>query len=265
MKIRIITAIIAIALFFPIVFYGNWPFYLIMYVIGSIGVLELLKMRKQNIYPVPTIITLLLLWSLLFPYSDNIMIGNFHFTKVEITLLVVLLLLSYTVLLKNKFTFEDAGFFVLSAIYVGLGFFYFIQTRDADQGLIYIFYGILVILATDTGAYFFGRAFGKRKLWPEISPNKTIEGAVGGILLSCIIAIIFHSFVPVHSSTFVVLIVTILASAFGQIGDLVESAFKRHYEVKDSGKILPGHGGILDRFDSWLFVFPLLHFIQFFS
>lgn len=261
MKQRIITAVIAILLFFPIVFFGDWPFRILMYIIATIGVLELLIMRKTANYPVPTFITLLLLWALLYPED-----GQLFATKSEITLFAVLLLLAYTVLVKNKFTFEDAGFLVLSAIYVGLGFYYFIQTREVtNDGLVYIFYAILVILATDTGAYFFGRAFGKRKLWPKISPNKTIEGAIGGIILACVVALVFHMFFPVHSSIIIVLIVTILASAFGQVGDLVESAFKRHYDVKDSGKILPGHGGILDRFDSWLFVFPLLHFIHFIS
>ncbi|GAE91590.1 phosphatidate cytidylyltransferase [Gracilibacillus boraciitolerans JCM 21714] len=177
----------------------------------------------------------------------------------------VLLLLSYTVLVKNKFTFEDAGFLILAAIYVGLGFYYFIQTREVENGLVYIFYAILVILSTDTGAYFFGRTFGKHKLWPQISPNKTVEGALGGIVVACIVAVIFQYFYNVHDSLLLVIVVTIIASIFAQIGDLVESAIKRHYNVKDSGKLLPGHGGILDRFDSWLFVFPLLHFIHFIS
>ena len=263
MKIRIITAVIAIALFFPLVYIGGWPFYIVMYIIGSVGVLELIKMRKTTYYPVPTIITLILLWALLFPYSEQGTLEILHITKLEVTLLAVLLLLAYTVLVKNKFTFEDAGFLVLSAIYVGLGFYYFIQTRVAEDGLVYIFYAILVILSTDTGAYFSGRAFGKRKLWPEISPNKTIEGAVGGIVLACVVAFVFQYFVLEHSSPIYVLIVTMIASIVAQIGDLVESAFKRYYDVKDSGKILPGHGGVLDRFDSLIFMVPFLHFIQF--
>ncbi|WP_112180875.1 MULTISPECIES: phosphatidate cytidylyltransferase [Paraliobacillus] len=251
---RVITAIIAILLFFPFVFIGGWPFYIVMFLIGSIGLLELLYMKKMTQYPIPTAFTLLLLWTLLF---------DFKIDKSEIMLIIVLLLLSYTVLVKNKFTFEDAGFLLLSAMYIGLGFYYFIETQQA--GLEFIFYGIVIILATDTGAYFFGKAFGKRKLWPEISPNKTIEGALGGIFLACVVAVIFQLIAPVHSSILIVLLVTIFASIFGQVGDLVESAFKRYYNVKDSGKILPGHGGILDRFDSWLFVFPFLHFIQFVS
>ncbi|GAA0298524.1 phosphatidate cytidylyltransferase [Gracilibacillus halotolerans] len=256
MLIRIITAIIAILFFFPFVFIGGLPFQIIMYIIGTLGLIEILRMRKITSYWVPTGLSLLLLWSLLIPKDILLMEHRF-----ELFMLFILLLLAYTVLLKNKFTFEDCGFLILSAIYVGLGFYYFMETREA--GLVYIFYAILVILSTDTGAYFFGRAFGKRKLWPEISPNKTIEGAVGGIFLAAVIAIVFNYFFPVHSSIIVVLFVTIAASIFAQIGDLVESAIKRYYNVKDSGKLLPGHGGILDRFDSWLFVFPMLHVIQF--
>ncbi|GGM21660.1 phosphatidate cytidylyltransferase [Paraliobacillus quinghaiensis] len=263
MKIRIITAIIAILLFFPLVIIGGLPFKLIMFVIGSIGLLELLQMRKMTRFPIPTIFSFILLWVLLLQVNQESFFLQFKIDNSEIMLLIVLVLLGYTVLVKNKLTFEDAGFIVISAIYVGLGFYYFMETREI--GLEYIFYGIVIILATDTGAYFCGKAFGKRKLWPEISPNKTIEGAIGGIVLACIVAVIFQLIFPVHSSMFVVLIVTVFASMFGQVGDLVESAFKRYYDVKDSGKLLPGHGGILDRFDSWLFVFPFLHFIQFVS
>lgn len=263
MKTRIITSIAAILFFFPFVIIGGLPFYLIMVVIASIGMLELIKMKKMSFHLAPTIFTLILLWSLLIPEVDNPILHYIFMNKSEITLMIALLLLGYTVLVKNKLTFEDAGFLVLSAVYVGLGFHYFIEVQIA--GLAYIFYGIVIILATDIGAYFTGRSIGKHKLWPEISPNKTIEGAVGGILFACIVAIIYQLMIPVHDSMLVVLIVTIFASMLGEIGDLVESAFKRHYGVKDSGRILPGHGGILDRFDSWLFVFPFLHFIQFVS
>ncbi|KAB8138770.1 phosphatidate cytidylyltransferase [Gracilibacillus oryzae] len=260
MKLRTITAFLSIIIFFPVVFIGDWPFQVVMYLIATIGLVELLHMRETTSYPIPTILTVFLLWGLLYQ-------GEYIFfsERLEFIMFFVLLLLAYTVLVKNKFTFEDAGFLILSSIYVGLGFYYFMETRAVDNGLVYIFYAILIILATDTGAYFFGRAFGKHKLWPEISPNKTIEGAIGGIVVACAVAIVYQFFYPVHESLILVVIVTIIASIFGQIGDLVESAIKRYYNIKDSGKILPGHGGILDRFDSWLFVFPLLHFIQFIS
>lgn len=263
MKQRIQTAIVAFILFIPFVIIGGTPFKIFVYVMATIGLIELMRMGKIGKYSVPAILAIILLWLILLQPTDSIQI--FWFTKSEVIMLFVLSLLSYTVLVKNKFTFDDAGFILLSTIYVGMGFFYLIETRDGINGLINIFYVLLVIWATDTGAYLFGRSFGKKKLWPMISPNKTVEGAIGGIVLACMVGIIFHIVYPFPYGMIIIIGVTILVSVFGQIGDLVESAFKRHYGVKDSGDLLPGHGGILDRLDSLLFVLPILHFIQFFN
>jgi phosphatidate cytidylyltransferase len=140
---------------------------------------------------------------------------------------------------------------------VGIGFYFFIETRDA--GIVYIFYSLFMIWATDSGAYFIGKATGKTKLWPEISPNKTVEGSIGGVVSALLVAVLFAIFSEINATIFTLMAITVVLSIFGQIGDLVQSAFKRHFNVKDSGNILPGHGGILDRFDSLLFVLPLLH------
>ena len=114
---------------------------------------------------------------------------------------------------------------------------------------------------TDSGAYLIGRKLGKHKLAPHVSPNKTWEGSIGGSLVSVIVVGLYLAFSPVKFAYGlpIMLLLTVVLSVGGQIGDLIESAFKRHYGVKDSGKILPGHGGILDRFDSLLFVLPLMH------
>lgn len=263
MKQRTITAIVGALIFIPIVMLGGWPFKVFVYLIASIALLELVRMKKIARYSVAAGLGLLLMWALMFPYGvfEGTIASGDLITKSEITLLAVLVLLSYTVLVKNRFTFDDAGFLLLSAIYIGMGFNYLMETRVA--GVEYIFFALFIVWATDTGAYLFGRTLGKHKLWPQISPKKTIEGSVGGVLLACIVAFIFQMVHPLEHSLIVILLVTVLVSIAGQIGDLVESAFKRHYAVKDSGKILPGHGGVLDRFDSLIFILPILHLINF--
>ena len=217
-------------------------------------------MRHIPFISVPGIIGVIGLWLILLPAETDFFPIGF-FSIMDIYTVIILFLLAYTVLVRNKFTFDEAGFVILTTLYVGIGFYFLIETRLGLNGFSNILFAFLIIWATDTGAYFIGRAFGKRKLWPDISPNKTVEGAIGGIITACAVAIVFHWIHPFPHSLFFVVLVTIFASMVGQVGDLVESAFKRNYGVKDSGKILPGHGGILDRFDSLLFVLPFLYLI----
>lgn len=265
MKQRIITGVIAAALFIPFVIYGGTPFALLMSIIAVIGFYELLKMKGISIASVPGIIGTLALFVLVVPNDWSLNIAEFfqYDSILMIVYGIAILLLIYIVLVKNKMTFDEIGFILLGALYVGLGFHYFIETRFI--GLEYVVFVLLVVWTTDSGAYFVGRKLGKNKLWPEISPKKTVEGFVGGIVIAVIFAIAMQLIHPFASSWLQLIVVTIIASIIGQMGDLVESAIKRHYGVKDSGNILPGHGGILDRFDSLLFVVPLLHFLHFFS
>ncbi|MGM0873699.1 MAG: phosphatidate cytidylyltransferase [Bacillota bacterium] len=261
MKQRILTAVLAAALFLPFVIYGELPFTIFVYLLASIALHELLKMKNISLVSIPGLVSLLILWVLLIPTSYITILDGVNFSKAEFALLALLLLLTYTVVTKNKFTFDDVGFVVIAIFYLGIGFYFLIETRNIG-GLDLVFYALILIWVTDSGAYFVGRAMGKNKLWPEISPNKTIEGAVGGVLFAVIFSWIYHYFTGVLDNYIIVTFMTIFLSVFGQIGDLVESALKRHYQVKDSGTILPGHGGILDRFDSLLFVLPILHFLR---
>lgn len=119
-------------------------------------------------------------------------------------------------------------------------------------------FALAVVVFGDTGAYFSGRALGSRKLAPRLSPNKTVEGAVGGLVSSVVGAVIVSQFAPVAVSWIMVVMLALVAGVLGQIGDLAESGLKRWSGYKDSGAFLPGHGGALDRVDSLLFVLPLV-------
>ncbi|MEK4228766.1 phosphatidate cytidylyltransferase [Solibacillus sp. FSL H8-0538] len=265
MKQRIITAIIAAALFIPFVIYGNVPFTLLVFAMAIVGFYEILKMKGIPFASVPGILGLLTLLMLVMPddWTTEVLQTIGYASKVEIVYGLMALLLIYVVLVKNKITFDEIGFILLGAFYVGMGFHYLIETRG--HGLEFIVYCLLVVWTTDSGAYFVGRKFGKKKLWPEISPKKTVEGFVGGIVIAVLFALVMQLIYPFANGFVSLVFITIIASIVGQMGDLVESAIKRHYGVKDSGNILPGHGGILDRFDSLLFVVPLLHFLHLFG
>ncbi|WP_042348873.1 phosphatidate cytidylyltransferase [Bacillus massiliigorillae] len=260
MKQRIITAVIAAAVFLPIVMYGGMPLTILLFLMATIGLHELLKMHKLPALSISSIIGFIMLWVIFLPAGDMLNIGEWSISKAHAVLIGTIFLLICTVVSKNRFTFDQAGFVIVSVLYVGMGFFYINATRD--EGLLYIFFVLFTLWATDSGAYFVGRAIGKNKLWPEISPNKTIEGAIGGIGAALIVALIFSFATEIDATLLKLLIMAVVIAVFGQLGDLVQSAFKRHYGVKDSGNLLPGHGGILDRTDSWIFVFPILHLFQ---
>ncbi|WP_285766622.1 phosphatidate cytidylyltransferase [Peribacillus sp. SI8-4] len=263
MKQRIITAVVVAAIFIPLVILGEIPFLLTVYLLASIGLYELMKMKHMRAVSFEAILSHILLWVLLLPEQYTAFLAEIHYDKVQIFLIGVLLLLLYTVVSKNRFNFDDAGFLVISILYLGVGFYYLFETRDsAGMGLIYILLTLFTIWATDSGAYFIGKAIGKRKLWPEISPNKTVEGFVGGVFSAMIVGGLFYAFSSLEYTLFQLLLISLIIGVFGQLGDLVQSAYKRHYGVKDSGKLLPGHGGILDRLDSLIFILPILHLLH---
>ncbi|AOH54318.1 phosphatidate cytidylyltransferase [Peribacillus muralis] len=261
MKQRIITAVVVAAIFIPLVILGEIPFLLTVYLLASIGLFELMKMKNLRVFSFEGILSQILLWVLLLPEQYGTFLADIDYDKVQIFLIGVLLLLLYTVVSKNRVTFDVAGFLVLSILYLGVGFYYLFETRDS-LGLIYILLTLFTIWATDSGAYFIGKAIGKRKLWPEISPNKTVEGFIGGLFSAMIVGVLFYAFSSLDYTLFQLLVISLIIGVFGQLGDLVQSAYKRHYGVKDSGKLLPGHGGILDRLDSLIFILPILHLLH---
>ena len=144
-------------------------------------------------------------------------------------------------------------------VYVPLLLSTFVLLRGLEDGLSWMFLVFLITWSADTGAYFAGRFLGKNKLFPRVSPKKTIEGVVGGVVLSVAVSIWFMGKWLGDVSIIHAIVLGIGLALFSVIGDLVESMIKRATGVKDSGNIMPGHGGIVDRLDSLLFTFPLTY------
>ena len=155
---------------------------------------------------------------------------------------------------------RNAALVVTGMLYIGLTLSYLVGVRLLPQGESLLFFLLLVTWAADTGAYYVGTLYGRRKLAPRISPKKTVEGLAGGLAGAMIVACAARwSFLP-EFSLFDTLALAVLLTLAGLWGDLVESAIKRGVGVKDSGGLLPGHGGMLDRLDSLLFTAPAFYY-----
>ena len=155
---------------------------------------------------------------------------------------------------------DRLAWLLLGSAYIVLGFLSLLGLRLAYANFLVLLWLLLTIWITDSGAYFVGKAYGQHKLAPTISPHKTWEGAVAGAVVGMLLGGLFFSLV-FHVNFFLSLLVTLLVSSVGQIGDLVESKIKRLAGVKDSGKLFPGHGGVLDRFDSIMLAAPFAYIL----
>lgn len=150
----------------------------------------------------------------------------------------------------------ETALFLMGFLYVPLLLGHLVLLRGVQFGVQWIFLLLVIVMAGDTGAYFTGSRFGRRKLYPIVSPNKSVEGALGGLAGSVAGAVIARfTFFP-ELTLADALVTALLLGLLGQLGDLFESLLKRSFGVKDSGAIIPGHGGILDRLDSVLFAAP---------
>lgn len=259
MKQRVITAIVALIFFIPIVLAGGIWIDVLAALLAAVGISEIFLMKKQLLFSIDFLLALLatLTWTVpnaFFNFMPH------RITRPGIYFALIMLMLTWTVLSKNRTNFDDVGVYTIASLYIGTGFHYLAAIRNMHNGLglIYLGYVFVVVWSTDIGAYMIGRKFGKHKLWPVISPNKTWEGSIGAVICAIILSAIYVMTIPAIHTKYDLIWGALLLSIVGQMGDLVESAYKRYYGVKDSGKILPGHGGILDRFDSMLFVLPVV-------
>lgn len=155
---------------------------------------------------------------------------------------------------------QEMGLVVLGFLYISVLLGHLILLRDLPFGRQWIFFVLACVMFCDSAAYFTGVSIGQKKLYPAISPNKSVEGAVGGIIGSILGAVLARWVFFDALGWFDVLLLGILLGVLGQVGDLFESMLKRSFGVKDSGRLVPGHGGLLDRLDSLLFAFAPVYY-----
>jgi len=247
---RVPTALLIGALVIGLDYLGVWWVGILFAAIAAICTLEIGAMMKVSKSSAETIIALC--------FSTLIVLLPW-FERLWYVLLYVLLLL--TIVRRQQFSFPAAAVLFAGALYSSYAFRTLLDLRLLSDGAGWVLIVFVAIWATDTGAYFVGRALGGRKLLPEVSPKKTVSGAVGGLLFATI-GTAGAGWVLLDHGTFSFARLALLGLAIsiaGQAGDLVESALKRHYDVKDSGWLLPGHGGVLDRFDSLLLAAPIAY------
>lgn len=275
MKQRIITAFIGLALFSVcLAFFESLIFNLLIGVVAAIGINELLSAAKITKFKPICILCTVLVGITPFLSMPEVV-------KYRMAIYLAFVFISFMMLLAKheELKFADLAFAMFSSLLLGLVFSVFIYIRDMNlEKSIKFFYIILIFggaWLSDSAAYFAGRFFGKHKLAPQISPKKTIEGAIGGVL-GCVLGFVllgvaFDAIAASNEMAFradyiVLIAVSLVLSVVGMLGDLTFSVIKRQYGIKDYGNLLPGHGGVLDRFDSVIFTAPALYIIiQFFD
>lgn len=264
MKKRILSAIVALSIFIPIFIIGGFPFALAIYIISILGLKEFLtaKNSKKNL-PIFVEFISYIIFSLI--VLANINNKELIFT-VDFRVLAALFLvyLIPTVLYhdREQYSITDAFYLIAGVFFLGVSFSLLIVLRNVNLDL--IIYLFLITILTDTYAYITGSLIGKHKLLKEISPNKTWEGMIGGTIFGTIISIIFYiTIIDQAIPLYEISLITLFLSIIGQFGDLCFSAIKRYFNIKDFSNIMPGHGGILDRLDSIIFV--MLGFMFFIS
>ncbi|UJF35375.1 phosphatidate cytidylyltransferase [Paenibacillus hexagrammi] len=259
MKQRIITGVAAGLVFITLLVLGGYWYTGLILLLSVIGYREYIQMNGYSKFTISSLCGLVAMLLLAFPWS--MLHIDFEIRYTAVIWLAMFVLLFITVASKNSITIDQVSIILLGAVYIGLGFHYMITTRLPENGLFWTVLVFVCIWASDSGAYFVGSMIGKHPLWPQISPKKSIEGSVGGIVISIVAALVFAWYAPSLLSYTKAIYLGLVIAVVGQIGDLIQSAYKRVKGIKDTGALLPGHGGVLDRTDSWLIVFPFIQLL----
>ena len=258
MKQRVISAIVALLILVPIFLMGGFIYDATIVILSLLGLREFLKVKETK-KELPSFIQFIsyIMLSLIVVSGVNSqeMIFSIDFRIIS-GLLVVFLLPTILYHDRSLYSINDAFYLIGGVFFLGVSFSLLIIIRN------YIIYLFLISIMTDTYAYIVGRLIGSHKLLESISPNKTWEGMIAGTFFGVFIPTLYYvTAIDMNASYLFIIVMTLFLSILGQFGDLVFSAIKRYFKTKDFSNIMPGHGGILDRFDSIIFV--ILGFIFF--
>ncbi len=255
-KTRTLTIVIGVPLVLVIIHLGGLIFYSMIALLAIIGTIELWNIFKSRYCPS---LILGIVASLFFLFRRTIPEPFFLNINLLFTLIILLIFVEHFLLKANKkYMVINIATTIFIAIYIGHLLSFLIDIRNLTDGNLFIIFALFTTWMSDTMAYIVGINFGKKHIFPRISPNKTLEGSIGGILGGSICGIAFYFLLPLHPLMLFTL--GFISAICGQAGDLFESIIKRNFDFKDSGKLIPGHGGVLDCMDSLLFSVPVLYF-----
>ena len=260
LKTRGITAVVFIAVMIIGVFLSPYSFIALMCAIIGGCIWEFLSITcEKSLLRMFICIASGISIALLFAFGKlQGLPENFIFHSVFVLVLMTIILCVHELSTSSTIPFQNISFSVFSVLFyaIFIGSIFFIAFDNGAYNAWKVFGLIVLTWTNDTMAYVVGSQIGKNKMFSRISPNKTWEGTIGGILFTLLLAYLFYTFLGIFTLP-VWLMLGLIIGVFGTLGDLVESMLKRSLSVKDSGSLLPGHGGLLDRFDSFTLHMPL--------
>ena len=257
---RWLTAAVALPILATIIALGpGWLFLALILVVTVGGLLELFSLLLAETRTWIRGVTLGM--GLLLPLLSYWQ-GMLGLTAATVAVILIALAVHLPLFAKQEAVLQSLGAMVFSLLYLPFLISHVLLLSQVESGRRWILFLLLVIFAGDTGAYYAGHRWGRHKLWPAVSPGKTIEGAVGGLISSLAMALFAGKLLLSLGQAGIgfLLALGFVMAAVGQMGDLMESMLKRISQVKDAGGLLPGHGGLLDRLDSLIFAFPITYY-----
>jgi len=253
LKHRIISALIGIPLLIGVSYLGGIYWRALLALLAGLAMFEYLDMMRVKKLQPMVLPAYFIMAVLLFrgPFSSYLPV----LFGAGLSLMIIAMLAG------TESTFDDLVFSFFGAFYIGYTFAFAIDLAVLENSFYYLLLVFILTWASDVGGYLFGMLWGRHKLAPLLSPGKTWEGALGAVLLTITVTMVFNHLIGICSISWrYMLLLGILASVAAQVGDLHESGMKRYFGVKDSGRVIPGHGGVLDRFDSFMLVLPVVYY-----